>query len=455
MPKIKSFYQNKPRMRILVVGGGASGVSTALALKELDQTVDVELWEARDVLGGMASSAQTPEGEWFNNGVQGVHESFVHTRALMGRAGFGENTMQRTSLTSCFVTQEGTWISGTTNLSEYKRSISNFMRMCRAAVRVPRFFALWRVVDACALFAVSRRFVNAVVLPTLALFFGTGNQVRNVPATLAGQVFSGKGAVTLFDADPTRFIVTTRANMLALPPLRFVYESLGRVLQAAGVRVITGRGVRSLSNKGRVVDSSGNSHTFDRVVLACQVPDMLRMLPPSHRAVKTLSKVRYYRDMSVTHRDAAHMRRHFHYEENERINYFIRERSAKSMDMGFALHRYQRVTPPLFQTLWLQGPDGQPDRAAPINPDLVVREDEWLQVGHTVRHFIRCVANVHRLQGPFVFFAGSWTLINSHEVAVMSGIVAAQTILNTRLFPSATFGKSSVSFRMYEQVARP
>ena len=125
-------------MRVIVIGGGASGVSTALALAELQQSsqmqMQVELWEPGEVLGGMASSAQTPEGEWYNNGVQGVHESFVHTRALLTAAGFGAETLRPTSLTSCFVTPPpgGIWISGVTDMSRYKRSIKCFKRMCKA-----------------------------------------------------------------------------------------------------------------------------------------------------------------------------------------------------------------------------------------------------------------------------------------------------------------------------------
>ena len=444
-------------MRVLVVGGGAAGVSTALALKELDAGVDVELWESKPVLGGMASSAQTPQGEWFNNGVQGIHESFVHTRALLESAGFPESSMQRTSLTSCFVTPDGTWISGVTDMTAWKRSIRNFRRMCKVAARYPRFFGVWRIVDACALFAVARSFVTTVVLPTLALFFGTGNQVRNVPASLAATVFTGTGAVTLFDLDPTRFIVTKRKNMLALPPLRQVYDSLRANLERAGVRVSTGRGARSVSDADEgvtVVDTRGARLRFDKVVLACQVPDLRRMLPRDYKAQRVLRHARYYKDMSVTHRDTEHMRRHFDYREDVRINYFIREHSVARMDMGFALHRYQRgVSAPLYQTLWLQGANGEPERNGRIRPDLVVREDEWLQVGHTVRHFVRCVANVHKIQGPRIYFAGSWTLVNSHEVAVMSGIAAAQLVCGTRTFPRVTFGTRSPSFDMYARIA--
>lgn len=454
-------------MRVLVVGGGAAGVSTALSLKELDSSLNVELWEPHDVLGGMASSAQTPEGEWYNNGVQGIHESFVHTRALLDAAGFPDSTLHPTSLTSCFVTPKLTWISGVTDMTQYKRNIQCFRRMCKAVRKSPRFFGIWTIVDACIFFAVSRSFVDNVVLPVLALFFGTGNQVAKLPAPLGAQVFGlgdeeSKGAVTIFDLDMEHFIVTTRDNMLALPPLRAVYMALQRLLTRRGVVVRLGQRATSVVTTGNtdvtVKDGDGVSHTFDRVVLAAQVPDILKLLPRDNRAFKYLKKVRYFHDVSITHRDVAHMREQFNYRESLPINYFIHERSPKSMDMGFALHRYQNVSAPLLQTLLLEEKDKSSKshdvqtRSRPRR-DLVLRVDHWYQLGHTVGHFVNCVANLHKFQGPLVFFAGSWTLVNSHEVAVMSGIRAAQHVVqNYTSFPSATFGPLSQSFKAYADI---
>lgn len=447
-------------MRVLVVGGGAAGVSTALSLKELDPSVDVELWESQTRLGGMASSERTPEGEWYNNGVQGIHASFGHTRALLRSVGFGDDTLHPTSLTSCFVTPQGTWISGVTDLSNYRRSIRNFGRMCKTVAKFPTFFGLWTIVDACRLFAVSPTFVNAMVLPTLALFFGTGNMVTKLPAPFAAYVFrvdksraTSGNAVTIFDLDMKHFIVTARNNMLALPPLRLVYDALLQKLQALGVTVRLGAQVAKVRESKQVVvtQPDGTVHKFDKVVIACQIPDVLKLVSSSHRAHRIMRRSHYYHDISVTHRDTRHMTRHFGYKPDQPVNYFIHERTPKSMDMGFALHRYQAgVTPPLFQTLWLQGEDGRPYQAAAV--DDVLRKDHWYQLGHTVGHFVTCVAQLHKIQGPRVFFAGSWTLINSHEIAVMSGIRAAQRLLSNFRFPTQTFGSPDDSFHMYVSV---
>lgn len=331
--------------------------------------------------------------------------------------------------------------------------------MCSAARQNPRFFALWTIVDACILFAVSRSFVNSVVLPLLALFFGTGNMVAKLPATLAAQVFNVDpkvpNPVTVFDLDPTYFISTRRPNMLALPPMRLVYAALHRELEKRGVVVkLAHKAIRVRETKygARVTDAHKVSHRADKVVCAMQVPDVIKLLSRRHRALKYFKRTHYFHDVSITHRDVQHMRTHFEYSDTEPVNYFVKERTSRSMDMGFALHRYQRVTPPLFQTLLLQ--DDAP-RTDPLpRADTVLRTDRWYQLGHTVGHFITCVANVHKFQGPHIFFAGSWTLVNSHEVAVMSGILAAQLILGTSAFPSHTFGAASQSYVAYKNALK-
>lgn len=333
--------------------------------------------------------------------------------------------------------------------------------MCKAVRKSPQFFGIWTIVDACIFFAVSRSFVNNVILPTLALFFGTGNQVAKLPAPLGAQVFSlgdekeDDRALTVFDLDMQHFIMTSRNNMLALPPLVAVYNGIGDALHRAGVTVRLQRKADAVIEDGdhvRVMTGQVES-VFDKVVMAVQVPDAIPLLPPKHKAFKVLSKTRYYHDISVTHRDTRHMETHFAYKPDLRINYFIHERSPSSMDMGFALHRYQHVSAPLYQTLWLQGKDGTPDRAAALTPQLVLREDHWYQVGHTVSHFVNCVSRLKTVQGPVIYFAGSWTLVNSHEVAVMSGIRAAQHVLNMySAFPAHTFGPVSSAFKAYAKI---
>ena len=41
------------RKRVVVIGGGISGLAAAHRLVELDPTLDVQLWEASDRLGGV------------------------------------------------------------------------------------------------------------------------------------------------------------------------------------------------------------------------------------------------------------------------------------------------------------------------------------------------------------------------------------------------------------------
>ena len=61
-----------------------------------------------------------------------------------------------------------------------------------------------------------------------------------------------------------------------------------------------------------------------------------------------------------------------------------------------------------------------------INPDKVIERKWWHQLGHRWQHYVRVVPGMMFLQGrQRTWFAGSWTLVNMHELACVSGIAAA------------------------------
>lgn len=435
-------------MRVAVVGGGAAGVAAALALSEFGARV--VLFEANDRLGGMADSMPHPvTGVHINYGVQGIHTSFAHTRAMLRVASQRDTRipgLRPTRLTSKFVTPQRTWsTSQFVVTADYVRNIRRFRSMCREAQQYPDVFAMFTVVQACASYFVSDSFVRDVVCPVLALFFGTGNRVADVPAVLAAQVFNvglAAGAVTLFDLDDSTFISMQKDNMLALPPLRLVYQALHAELRARGVDVRLGARIHAIDRNGRV-----NGEPFDRVIVAAQAHDAAKLLRGLPDAARVLGNFRYHTDVTVTHQDRRHMQATFDYD--GRSNYYIRERSLADMDMGFDLTLYQMPPhhPDVFQTIFLEPVSAE--RVAALDGASLFAPHVWTQVSHTLHHFWKCVLHIKRIQGPIVYFAGSYQLVNSHEVAVMSGIRAAQLALATTVFPEKTFGKSGAGFRQF------
>lgn len=437
-------------VRVAIVGGGASGVATALALKELEPDCQIDLYEGSDRLGGMADSlidARTQKQ--VNYGVQGVHESFVHTLQMVTLARSVDPDIpdvKPVSLSSQFVKGQEVWSTeGESDRVISEEDAVRFERMLREAQNHPDVYALLTIVEACRSYSISDKCIYGAVLPTLALFFGTGNQVYWLPASLGAQVFAVKGGktpITIFDFDPETFIrVRGSPNMRTLPPLRPIYRALENHLRSRGVSVLLGQRVQSVSKLGVV----NGTKQYDRVIICAQAEDARSLLSNDHSAKRVLNHAVYHTDVTVTHADEIHMRETFKYD--GRHNYYIRTRSTQPrhiLDMGFDLTRYQDTGGmPVFQTIFLEPVQEEDVRAI---KDTVFKPHVWRQLGHTVNHLVRCAARMKTVQGPVVFFAGSYLLVNSHEIAVMTGIKAAQMALGTTKFPENTFGAPSEAF---------
>jgi len=325
------------------------------------------------------------------------------------------------------------------------------------------------VVTACRLRGISKPFIDQAVVPTLALFFGTGNQAAKVPAAMGLAVFEvpgGASPITIFTLSQESFISVEADTMRGLPPLGDVYDALQKKMIATGRckvhfdsevedRMILEEGKRkaTLTIKGQ------GKKVYDAVVLATQAEDALRVLPEKHKARGALQKAPYYTDVSITHRDTKHMEDHFGL--SQAVTYYIHTRARMDFDMGFYLNRYQEHLQsdpdPLYQTLYLDlNKSTEKEKMAEsgtkeIDPALIERRDTWRQVGHTTGHIIGCVRLMRKKNGPVVYFAGSYLLVNSHETAIMTGIRAAQRLLRKKVgdFPVNTFGEPGVGWREF------
>jgi hypothetical protein len=147
-----------------------------------------------------------------------------------------------------------------------------------------------------------------------------------------------------------------------------------------------------------------------------------------------LGQVQYFRDLTITHRDDQYMKEHFA-AENDSLQYFIRtyKEDPTLAEMGFNLNNYQptvaKLEQPVYQTIYLNQSEHEhlwtKDR---IDPTKIVLSKWWKQFAHTVRHFTRVVPFIRFLERPSsrrTLYAGSWTMVNTHEAATLSGFAAA------------------------------
>ena len=61
-----------------------------------------------------------------------------------------------------------------------------------------------------------------------------------------------------------------------------------------------------------------------------------------------------------------------------------------------------------------------------IDKSKIIRADWWHQLCHSYTHYLKVVPWIMFLQAKnCTRFAGAWTLLNAHEIAIISGIAAA------------------------------
>lgn len=105
----------------------------------------------------------------------------------------------------------------------------------------------------------------------------------------------------------------------------------------------------------------------------------------------------------------------------------------------------------VFQTIYLNKErDGHLWTNNEIAKDKIIRQDWWHQLCHSYTHYLFVVPWMMFLNAKrHTQFAASWTLVNAHEVAVMSGIAAAVDLGATYPEDLENDGFASLCFRPY------
>jgi hypothetical protein len=130
------------------------------------------------------------------------------------------------------------------------------------------------------------------------------------------------------------------------------------------------------------------------------------------------------------------------------------------LEMGFDLTAYQptlaaRRDPRLpasgeriYQTIFLDRQRSAQWTLGEIEPSKIIDKAWWVAFSHTYKHFRHVVPWVWTLQGRMhTWFAGSWTLFNTHDIAISSGLAAAY-----RLGASYPFGHSTLATATFDTV---
>lgn len=136
-----------------------------------------------------------------------------------------------------------------------------------------------------------------------------------------------------------------------------------------------------------------------------------------------------------------------HYDVHEGDMYLIKtyEDEPSLLEMGFVLTNYQPDLLPLrergtevYQAIFLDRKNVEKKWTIDeIDRSSILAESPWEQFSHTWEHFWRVVPWVWRLQGTRgnTYYAGSWTLFNTHDIAVCSGLACADRLGAKYPFP--------------------
>jgi len=434
---------SQAKQRILIVGAGAAGMACAWSLARFQNKFEVHVWEAEAQAGGVATSEELADGHFINDGVQGGSSSYRNTLLLHQHFGFKPQTL---GFRVCFGKGEFMWnnYAETTELSPLVKrlaaDIERFGRLLTWILRLELIFIFVPISTVLKLFRFSEDFGSHMVYPLTALFFGTGNKTSSVSSAVVARVFLDPD-LCLFPYDPVR-LMSAEAPMFAFQKLSEIYHTMTTEIEAQFQFRRPVAAVERLSSHSIVTDTSGKSERFDQVVFACNADVALRLLASPSRAEQfCLGNVRYYEDVTITHCDTEYMQQHYTMAgdvakcREAREMYYIRtEPSDRSKcEMGFNLSAYQpqlsNAEQPIYQTIFLNSEESSLWTRDKISKSKVLLEKWWHQFAHEAAHFYSVVPFVRFIQNTQrSWYCGAYTLVNTHEIATISGLAVAHRL---------------------------
>lgn len=364
--------------------------------------------------------------------MQGGTPTYRNTLKLIGEHGF---TGHPVHMMISFGKDKTAWTNyADSELTQrLRKDIARFEGTLKLINRFESIFIFLPIAKVLRWFGYSEEFMNEMVFPLTALFFGTGNQTPNVSSAIMARVFLDDD-LRLFDYDTERLLSQT-PEMFAFPNLQEMYET---IIARSGAQFFRNRSVKSITrtaDKVYVTDSKGKQEVFDALLFACDAETALGSLTdPSVMEHKTLGNVRYFNDLIVTHEDEDYMNNLYELHK-EKDQYLVRTdtNDPTKIEMSFDLSNYQSQLKAIrnekqhvFQTIFLDDTAPETWTLKDIKPEKIILRHWWRQFSHTWRHFAFTVPFMRYIQGRRnTYYCGAYTLVNTHEAAIMSGLAAA------------------------------
>lgn len=460
-------------------------MSAAYHLSQHPEKFNITLIDAVDYCGGQAFSIPLDKdrygASWCNQGVQGGSYIFHHTFAMFHRQGYHADPV---NLHVSFGKDDTFWtnVFPTQLLARHQSEVRRFVSVLKIMRWFEVFFALLPLKLVFKLFLFSEEFINTIALPMTALFLGTGNATPQVPAMMLERLCTSPTYGMWYPANKNT-VVDNQPPMVVFPKFSDFYTTWKEDLVSRGVNVRLSTEMVEIvqrNKRGVVVtlrsrrpkpdghnpvfgdqDIPPTEEAFDELIL-CTLADTAKKAlgkTATWKEKKVLGSAKFSDDITITHNDSDYMLKHYEnfYREDLAMSkangvdqtarlemgsksfrpmYYIKmyPEDTEKLEMCFDTTNYQSQFPEkvpfeqhVFQTIFLNK-----DRDSPlwtdheIREDKIIRKDWWHQLCHKYTHYLFVVPWIMFLQAKdHVRFGGAWTLVNAHEIAIMSGLAAA------------------------------
>ena len=463
----------------------STSMSTAYHLSQHPETFDVTIIDAVGYCGGQAFSIPLDKNRygasWCNQGVQGGSYIFHHTVTMFQRQGFHADPVK---LQVSFGKDNTFWsnVFPTKLLTRHQKEVRRLFTMLKIMRWFEIFFALIPLRLVFRMFFFSEDFINTIALPMTALFLGTGNATPDVPAMVFERLCTSPTYGMWYPPDKNT-VVNNQPPMIVFPNLSNFYDTWKKDLIFRGVTVRLSTELAEIVQRSRrgvvvklktrtpvpdghnstdgVSDATISEEFYDEIVLCCLADTAKKVLgqTANWKEKRVLGSVKFSDDITITHNDSDYMKKHYEnfyredlavmningVDQSSRLEfavdsfrpmYYIKmyKDDMSKLEMCFDTTNYQSQFPEkvpfeqhVFQTIYLnKDRDRKLWTDNEINEDKTIRKDWWHQMCHSYTHYLLVVPWIMFLQAKnHTRFAGSWTLVNAHEIAVISGIAAA------------------------------
>ncbi|KAJ5102428.1 hypothetical protein NUU61_004650 [Penicillium alfredii] len=424
---------------------------------------------------------------WLNDGVQGGSAIFRHTFRFFRQYGYEPQPVKLQ--VSFGKGHDSFWtnVFPSPLVDQLSGEIKKLGRVLKCIKYLMPILGILPVKVTLRLFRFSDDFNKKMVLPLLALFLGTGNQTPNVPSVLLERLFDDP-QMSLWEYDPDT-LLPNLPTMFTFPNLGSFYQDWAADLRSKRIdlRMNCTTSILERGKKGVVLQTQAHreddlsqeeplTEVFDELVLCCPADEAKKLLGrhATWREKYVLGGVKFYNDITITHSDSEYFQRIFEVQytphlcaqptsQDRKDQIAFAEQSPEirkdgwlgfqpmyythsfhsdpdKIEMGFDCTNYQHQfrerlgegKPALpqdqhvFQTIFLNDQHQDLWTWTDIDSTKIIGRKWWHQFGHRWQHYLRVVPGMMLINGTnHTLYAGSWTMVNMHEIACISGIAAA------------------------------